>query len=402
MIERKPGIARRSALTRAALPLLASLAASTALAATGGAATGTVTGADRAGAGMVARGQYLATAGDCVACHTAPGGKPFAGGLALKTPFGAIPTPNITPDRQTGIGWMREADFYKVMHDGIGYHGEYLYPAMPFPWYTHVSRTDDDAIFAYLKTLPPVVTPKRPLQLAFPFDIRDGLVTWRAAFFTPGSFTPDTTKSAAVNRGAYLVQGLGHCGACHNGNDLFGNAKLAGRLHGGSIDGWYAPSLVPGAGGLGKWSVPQLAKFFHDGHAPGQGVVLGPMAQVVHESLSHLSHTDLTNIALYLKSLPQGAASAESTAVATPVASNGASLYSSHCAFCHGQHGTGMPGRIPALAGNGAVTAGGPENVINIVLRGHTAQANYGPMPAVGAGLTDGQIAEITNSAFPI
>ncbi len=378
---------------RAALPAAACLTASTALAAPPSA--------------LIARGRYLATAGDCAACHTAPGARPFAGGYNVKTPFGTIPTPNITPDKTSGIGWMTEADFYHVMHDGIGYHGEYLYPAMPFPWYTHVSRADDDAIFAYLKTQAPVTTPARAPHLAFPFNPREGLVAWRAAFFSPGHFTPDPHQSAAVNRGAYLVQGLGHCGACHDANMLAGDSKFAGKLHGGGIDGWYAPSLIPGSSGLADWSVPQLVGFFRHGHAPGSGVVLGPMAQVVHESLSHLSTTDLTDIALYLKSLPAGhgappapvttAAANDTGANDTGASDAGANLYLSHCAFCHGQHGQGMPGLIPALAGNGAVTAGGPQNVISIVLRGHLAQAGYGPMPAVGAGLSDAQIAAIAN-----
>ena len=348
---------------------------------------------------LVARGKYLATAGDCAACHTAPGGQPFAGGLELDTPFGKIPTPNITPDKSTGIGWMTEQDFYQVMHNGIGYHGEYLYPAMPFPWYTNVTRADDKAIFAYLKTLKPVDAPHQKLHLAFPFNIRAGLVTWRAAFFKPHTFTPNPARSAALNRGAYLVQGLGHCGACHNGNMLYGNSKLAGRLHGGSIDGWYAPDIDGNMkSALGTWSVAQLVDFFKYGRAPGKGVVLGPMAQVVHESLSHLAHADLKDIALYLKSLPAKPATPTPIPVAlTGQHPDGAGLYLSHCAFCHGEQGRGITAQIPALAGNGAITAGGPQNVINVVLQGLHAHGTYAPMPAVGAALSDAQIAAIAN-----
>ena len=177
---------------------------------------------------QIERGAYLATAGDCVACHTAPDGRPFTGGLYLPTPFGQISTPNITPDVETGIGAWSDEQFYRAMHEGIGRDGEYLYPAFPFPWYTKVTREDVLAIKAYLFSLPPQRAPRGPMKLAFPFNVREGLLAWRTLFFRPGGLASDPAASDAVNRGAYLVEGLGHCGECHNRSKLFGASTLSG------------------------------------------------------------------------------------------------------------------------------------------------------------------------------
>jgi mono/diheme cytochrome c family protein len=347
-------------------------------------------------AALIAKGKYLATAGDCISCHTAPGGQPMAGGLAMDTPFGKIYSPNITPDKETGIGKMTDAQFYRVMHDGIGGHGQYLYPAMPFPWYTRVTRDDVAAIRAYMASVPAVHAPDKPNGMAFPFDIREGLLAWRLAFFKEGTFQPDPAKSAQLNRGAYLVEGLGHCGECHNNNNLFGSSKMAGRLEGGAIDDWYAPNITGDTlQGVGAWSQDQLATFLKTGAAPaGAGVALGPMMETIHNSLQYLTDDDIQAIAAFLKSVPAKTSYKEQTVA---VAASGADVYLSFCASCHQQNGHGVSGEIPALAGNGAVKAREADNVIRVILGGLPATKVYAPMPALGAGMTDPQIAAVAN-----
>ena len=346
----------------------------------------------------IKRGEYLARAGDCVACHTAPGGKPLAGGLSMPTPFGAISTPNLTPDKTTGIGDWSDDEFYRAMHEGIGRHGEYLYPVFPFPWFTQVSREDALAIKAYLFSLPAENAPRQPLKLAFPFSIRESLLAWRTAFFKAGTFAPDPQRSDAVNRGAYLVEGLGHCGECHNRDAVFGASDWSGRLKGGQIDGWYAPSLTDGRDGLGTWSEDQLVAFLKTGAAPGKGVALGPMQQTIDESLRYLSDEDLHAIAAYLKSMKPDDASKPGTDTAPPPGpAAGGQVYLSSCAYCHRPDGRGVSGMILALAGNGAVASEGPENVIRVVLGGLPASHGLAPMPAVGANLSDRDIADVVN-----
>jgi mono/diheme cytochrome c family protein len=347
-------------------------------------------------AALIAKGKYLATAGDCISCHTAPGGQPMAGGLGMDTPFGKIYTPNITPDKDTGIGKWSDEQFYRVMHDGIGGHGQYLYPAMPFPWYTKVTRDDVMAIKAYIFSVAPVHAPDKPNGMAFPFNIREGLLPWRLAFFTEGTFKPDPAKSAQLNRGAYLVQGLGHCGECHNNNNLFGASKVAGRLQGGAIDDWYAPNITGDTlEGVGAWSQNDLATFLKTGAAPaGLGVALGPMMETIHNSLQYLTDDDIQAIAAYLKAVPGKATYHEPNVT---VSASGADIYLSYCASCHQQNGRGISGEIPPLAGSGAVKAREADNVIRVVLGGLPATKTYAPMPALGTGMTDQQIAAVAN-----
>ena len=358
-------------------------------------AAGHAAGADPA---LVDRGKYLATAGDCVACHTAPGGKPFAGNRAMETPFGTIYTPNITPDKATGIGNWSDDDFYRAMHEGIGDHGEYLYPVFPFPWYTKVTKDDALAIKAYLFSLPAENAPRKPLQFRFPFNIRAALLTWRTAFFKAATFAPDPAKSPEVNRGAYLVEGLGHCGECHNQSNLLGASDWSGKLKGGQVQGWYAPNITSdGKEGVGSWSTDEIVKFLHDGSAPGRGVVLGPMRETIDDSLHYLSDADLHAIAAYLKSFPKSETYKPLDANQAAAASAGANAYLSNCSSCHGVDGQGIKGVIPALAGNGSVTAAGPQNVIRVVLGGLPAANGYAPMPAAGADLSDQAVADIVN-----
>jgi mono/diheme cytochrome c family protein len=354
--------------------------------------------ADSTPSALVQRGEYLARVGDCVACHTAPGGKPFVGGRYMPTPFGAIPTPNITPDKATGIGNWTDDEFYRAMHEGIGRHHEFLYPAFPFPWFTKATRDDVLAIKAFLFSLPPEDAPRKPLKMAFPFSIREGLLAWRTAFFTAGTFVPNPKQSDQINRGEYLVQGLAHCGECHNREDLYGNSNMSGRLEGGEIMDWYAPNLTSNNHeGLGNWSEDQIVTFLKTGAAPSKGVALGPMRDTIDDSLSHLTDADLRAMAVYLKSVGAKASYKPAHVTSPAVRVAGAQIYLSHCASCHQPDGKGVPGMIPALAGNGLVRAKGSQNVIRVVLGGLNASHDLAPMPAVGVGLTDEQIADVVN-----
>jgi mono/diheme cytochrome c family protein len=341
----------------------------------------------------VKRGEYLARAGDCVACHTAPGGKPFAGGAYMPTPFGEISVPNITADRATGIGGWTDDQFFRAMHEGIGKDGEYLYPVFPFPWYTRVTRDDALAIKAYLFSLPPENAPRKPLKLAFPFNVREALVAWRTLFFKPGEPQTDTS------RGAYLVEGLGHCGECHNKRNVLGASQWSGRLEGGAIEGWYAPNITSdGRQGIGTWSEDALASFLKTGMAPGKGVVLGPMQETITESLRYLSDDDLHAIAAYLRSVPAEETRANDRLSAFDASKPpGSQAYLSNCAACHRLDGTGVVGMVPALAGNGAVLAQGPQNVVKVILGGLPASHGLAPMPAVGVGMTDQDIADVVD-----
>jgi mono/diheme cytochrome c family protein len=352
-----------------------------------------------ADAALIAHGKYLATAGDCEACHSAPGGPSFAGGLYMQTPFGKISTPNITPDDDTGIGKITDDQFYRVLHQGIGMNGEHLYPVMPFPWYTKVRRDDVMAIKAYLFSLKPVHAPRKPFGLDFPFNIRAGLIGWDMLFLKDGTFKPNPAVSPEVNRGAYLVQGLEHCGECHNGNNLFGDTAMAESLRGGPINQWYAPNITSDPKeGIGKYSNDQLFHYLKYGNAPGMGVVVGPMSQTMHESLGKLTDSDLHDIVLYLKSTPpkEGYKQVE-PAPHNPTVMVNAQAYLNYCASCHMQNGKGLPGAVPNLAGNGAVAAGGPQNVIRVILMGNMAQGPYSAMPAIGARMTDQEVADAAN-----
>ena len=348
---------------------------------------------------MIARGKYLTTAGDCIACHTIPGGKPFSGNRAMETPFGTIYTPNLTPDKATGIGNWTDDQFYRALHEGIGHNNEYLYPVFPFPWYTKVSRDDVLAIKAYLFSLEPVEQKRQKLEFKFPFNIRTALLGWRTAFFKAASFSPDPNKSDEINRGAYLVEGLGHCGECHNAHNVLGASDWSGKLKGGEIQGWYAPNITSSGGqGVGSWSNDEIVTFLKSGSAPGRGVVLGPMHETIQDSLQYLSDPDLKAIAAYLKSF-SGKESYKSTDSnqAVQAASAGADNFLTNCSSCHRQDGQGIKGVVPSLVDNGAVKAKGPQDVIRVVLGGLPALNGYAPMPAAGANLADKDIADLVN-----
>jgi len=241
-------------------------------------------------------GEYLALAGDCISCHTAPGGKPYAGGLKMQTPFGFLLSPNITPDVETGIGSWSKDDFARALHDGINKKGQDLYPAMPFTSYTKVTRADVDAIYDYLRTLKPVSNAVKVNQLDFPFNIRTSMMVWRELFFKRGFFKPDPKQSVTWNRGAYLVEGLEHCSACHSPRNIMGAIKPSKEFTGAVIDGWYALNLTSNSiVGLGSWSTQEIANYLKTGKNPGKTTALGPMEEVVHNSTSHTQVTVRTD-----------------------------------------------------------------------------------------------------------
>jgi len=364
-------------------------------------------GAPLPAAEQVARGAYLARAGDCMACHTARGGASYAGGRAILTPFGAIHSPNITPDNETGIGRWSADDFWRALHNGKGKDGKLLYPAFPYPDYTRVTRSDADAMFAYLRSLPPVRQENRAPELRFPFNYRPLLIGWRALYFRPGVYRPVPAQNAEWNRGAYLVQGLGHCEACHTPRNLLGATESTGNLSGALIPmlNWYASSLTGGAeAGLGKWNVQDVTDLLKTG-VSARGAVAGPMAEVVRQSLQHLSTQDVRAMAVYLKSLPQS----ETAANAEPVPLDGedrqiltlgSALYDKHCAECHQASGQGAAPAYPPLAGNRAVVLQSAVNPIRAVLHGGYPPSTAGNprpygMPPFANVLTDQEIAAV-------
>ena len=338
---------------------------------------------------LLARGEYLARAGDCIACHTAREGKTFAGGLPMKTPFGTIYTSNITPDPQTGIGMWTSDQFYQLMHNGRFPDGGLVYPAMPFASYTKVTREDSDAIYAYLRSIASVKQLNRPHDLTFPFNNRSLILGWRTLFFKEGEFKPDPAKSPEWNRGAYLVEGLGHCSMCHTAINALGGSSQSQAFEGGLIpmQNWYAPSLTANKeAGLGDWTLEEITDYLRKGVST-RGAVYGPMAEVVYNSTQYLNDDDIRAMAVYLKGLAQGT-SPEKPATPLPSAESsllvslGKPIYDRECASCHGATGLGMPPHYPPLAGNQSIQMVSAVNAIRMVLNGGYPPGTAGnPMP---------------------
>jgi mono/diheme cytochrome c family protein len=350
------------------------------------------------------RGAYLATVGDCAACHTTRGGAAYAGGAALATPFGAVYPPNITADRQAGIGAWSADDFWRALHNGKAPDGRLLYPAFPYTSYNHISRIDADALYAYFQTVTPSAQASQAHALRFPYNQQWALGLWRALYFRPAVLSERPDRSAAWNRGAYLVQGLGHCSACHSGRNRLGaeDGDLAGGLM--PLQGWYAPSLTSdGEAGLGAWETDDIVALLQTG-VSRRATVFGPMANVVGRSLQYLSAADANAMAVYLKSLPatdQAALRGETVAATTQLAA-GARLYEHHCADCHGADGKGMLPAYPPLAGNRALTTIESANAIRIVLHGGFAPGTRGNprpygMPPFGPALSDDDVAALVS-----
>lgn len=351
--------------------------------------TGTAPDHTASGGALVQQGEYLARAGDCIACHTQPGGKLFAGGRAMATPFGTLYTSNITPDPGTGIGkWSADA-FYSMMHTGRSPDGGLLYPAMPFGAYTKVTRADSDAIFAYLRQVQPVQAVNRPHDLRFPYNNRSLILGWRTLYFQEGTYAPNAAKSEDWNRGAYLVQGLGHCSMCHTAINSLGGSSESSAFQGGLIpmQNWYAPSLTSNReAGLGDWSIDDINGLLRDG-VSHRGAVYGPMAEVVYNSLQHLTDADTRAMSVYLKSLAEGSPPAPQPRVVRAEEGSllmrlGRSVYDGQCASCHGAQGAGAPLHYPMLAGNQSIQMGSAVNPIRMVLNGGYPPGTAGnPMP---------------------
>jgi mono/diheme cytochrome c family protein len=354
-------------------------------------------------AGQVARGAYLARVGNCMTCHTERGGVPYAGGRAIDTPFGAVYSSNLTPDA-TGIGDWSADHFWRALHNGRSRDGRLLYPAFPYPNYTLVARADSDAIYAFLRSRPPVRQENRPHGLRWPFSTQAALAVWRALYFVPGVHQPDPRQSVQWNRGAYLAEGLGHCSACHSPRNALGANTDMLDLSGGLIpmQNWYAPALTnPAEAGTALWAPPQVVQLLSTGVTPGASL-LGPMAEVALNSTQYWSEPDLQAMAVFLQTLPQTPAAPPGAAqpVAERVAQRGAKIYEQHCVQCHGEQGRGVAGAYPALAGNRAVLMAQTANLVQIVLNGGFAPATAGNprpfgMPPYVLTLSDADVAAV-------
>lgn len=353
---------------------------------------------------LIARGAYLARAGNCIGCHTVPGGTAYAGGRGIPTPFGTIYAPNLTPDTATGIGAWSSAEFWRALHNGRARDGRLLYPAFPYPNYTRITREDSDALHAYLRSLPAVAQPNKAHALAFPFDQQAALAVWRALYFRPERIAPDPAHSAEWQRGAYLVEGLGHCNACHASRNALGATSSTLDLAGGLIpvQNWYAPSLTsPDEASVAGWDTAQIVALLRSGVST-RGAVMGPMGEVVAGGTQHLSEPDLRAMATYLKALPQTPAEPEpdDPPKRLPADSPGAKLYRQHCIDCHGGQGEGVPGIYPPLAGSRAVTLRTPANLVHIVLEGGFPPSTAGNprpfgMPPFATVLSDTEVAQL-------
>ncbi len=350
----------------------------------------------------IARGKALVDAGDCASCHTTDPAKPFAGGKRIDTPFGGIFAPNLTPDRDTGIGSWTDADFARALRFGTAPDGSNYYPAFPYPYFTKMTKGDTLAIRAFLATQAPVANRVKPAELRWPFNHRFLMRAWNFLFFKPGLFEPDQLKSATWNRGGYLVTGLGHCGACHTPKNYFGADKRELAFSGSEVGGWFAPRLDSAArSGLKSWSVEDIAEYLQSGrNAKSQAD--GLMAEVVVNSTSKMNDADVRAMAVYLKGLPPGPPEPAVSAPPEAEMKAGQAVYARFCIACHEADGSGAPRIYPPLPGNALLQSENPSSTLRVILEGaHTVTTprapNTGEMPAYAKQLSDEQIAAVTN-----
>lgn len=349
----------------------------------------------------IARGRYLATLGDCAACHTDPGGKPYAGGEPIETPFGIVAAANITPDLETGIGGWSDDDFVSALQQGKGKDGIRLYPAMPYPYFAKMSRDQLLAIRAYLNTLEPVHHKVRTDDLPFPYKFRIGMLFWNALFFDGKPFEPVAGKSAEWNRGAFIVEGPGHCGACHTPKNFLGGDKTGDALQGATLQGWFGPDLTSDQrSGLADWSPADIVAYLKTGRNR-YASASGTMSDVIRDSTSQMRDSDLQAVATYLKDLPAPhEATPQPVSASDPAMRAGQAIYVDNCSACHAADGSGVPNLIPPLKDSPIVQSADPTTLARVVLHGTqnvaTAQAPTGPsMPAMGWKLTDQQAAAV-------
>jgi len=357
-------------------------------------------------AALIARGKYLVAAADCMPCHSGPNHAPYSGGLVLNTPFGGLASPNITPDKATGIGNWTDAQFYDAIHDGVSpgrsylIFPKYLYPAMPFTSYTKLSYADVMAIKAYLFSLAPVNVAATPNTLEFPFSQRPVLLGWRILFFRSGPMHMDPSWNADMVNGAYLTEALGHCGECHTPRNIMSGLILSKAYAGAPIDSYFAPNISSDKTyGVGGWSTDDLVAYLYADGNMHKGSAFGPMAEVVKYSLSQIPQSDVQDIALYLQTATAAQSTPPTAAIDSADASvaAGAKIYAANCAGCHNTNGSGRPPLIPNLAGNDAVMASVPTNVIGAVLNGLPPWRIALAMPSFAASLSDQQIADVAN-----
>jgi mono/diheme cytochrome c family protein len=371
--------------------------------------------ASLANADLAARGEYLARAGDCVACHTAPGGKPFAGGLPFKLPMiGTIYSTNITPDVATGIGDWSDEEFLRALHQGIGKGGKHLYPAFPYPSYALLTDNDVLAIKAYLFSLKPVSYTPPPNDVSFPFNQRYLMMFWNALFKPWHRFRPNQGQPADWNRGAYLVEALGHCGDCHTPRNLMFGLDNKRKFGGALIQGWKAYNITPDhSWGIGGWSDEQLEGYLSAGHAEGRGSAGGPMSEVVDNSLRYLTGSDIKAIATYLKSVPAHGDRSDVAAAPTPPAPRqvseqpapredsglGLHVFEGACIGCHQFDGKGAVSHYASLIGSRTVNDPAGTNATKALIEGtHLLMTKTaGFMPDFGAGYSDSEIAAVVN-----
>jgi len=368
--------------------------------------------ADFASADPIARGQYLALAADCAACHTAKGGAPYAGGTAFRLPFGTLWGPNITADKATGIGNWTDAQFIRAVREGIDDEGQRLYPAMPYAAYSQMTDADILAIKAYLFSLPPVAHTTPADNLKFPFNQRGLMAIW-GAMFNPGErFQPRPDRSPAWNRGAYLAEAMAHCGDCHTPRTLAQSLDNRRKFAGAVAAGWMAYNITPHRlSGVGQWSDAELAQYLSTGHANGRGAANGPMGEAVDLSLSHLTPSDITALVTYLRSVPATASgnlpplkldlasAAPKQGVADGFDPRGKKIFEGACASCHAWTGAGSVNPYATLTGVRSVNDSTATNVAAVVLAGAQRRTPTGTslMPAFGHAYSDTEIAAVAN-----
>lgn len=350
---------------------------------------------------QIERGRYIATLGDCTACHTADASKPFAGGIKLETPFGALVGANITPDRETGIGNWSFDDFQRAMSEGIGHNGKRLYGAMPFTAYTKVSRQDNQDLWAYLQTLQPVHQQIESNQLPFPFNVRTSLIVWNWMNFDRGEFKPDNKQSAEWNRGAYLVQGLGHCGTCHTPKNILGGDKGDQFISGAVVENWWAPNLTADEHtGIGKWTQQDIVDYLRSG-VNRYDIASGPMADAVKHSTQYWQDADLNAVAVYLKGTPKHSVEKPAALAADDSRMKlGGAIYEAKCSACHAPQGQGGKNIFPQLADNPLINAPNATSLMRVVLAGSRgvdtdSRPTAPAMPSFAATLSDDQIAAV-------
>jgi mono/diheme cytochrome c family protein len=354
---------------------------------------------------LATRGEYVTRAADCAACHTDPGGAPFAGGRSFTLPFGVLYAPNITPDPQTGITGYSDDDWVRMLQQGVARGGKHLYPAMPYPTYTQMSREDALAIKAYLMSLPPVHASIPDNDLRFPFNQRWGMVFWNLLNNPDRRFQPDSGKSAEFNRGDYLVNALGHCGECHTPRNLMMGLKDSKKFAGTEQVGWQAYNLTSDrTSGLGGWSDDDLEQYLSTGHAKAHGPASGPMAEVVEYSLHYMTKDDIRAIVTYLRSVPGQPDGPPATQAGTPVATDalGARMFVQACAGCHLPDGAGRQSPWAALQGSHSVGDPAGTNLVQVLTHGTQIETSQGLMfmHTFTGNYTDPELAALGNYAI--